>query len=147
MSDELKEGDEGYVVPKKVDMEALKSMDSEDESLARYKAQLLGNALSGKQGNKWFKIKIEYDDERRVIIVSFGLNFPNKEREDLVFDLTTKEKIEELKSNPIVVKEGTDYVFECKFKIYHDLVSALKFVNTVSRSGIKLEKKSHMMGR
>jgi hypothetical protein len=52
MSDELKEGDEGYVVPKKVDMEALKSMDSEDESLARYKAQLLGNALSGKQGNK-----------------------------------------------------------------------------------------------
>eukprot|EP01080_Neovahlkampfia_damariscottae_P009508 gene9508-1714_t len=128
--------DEGYVVPKKVDMDELAKMDSEDESLARYKQQLLGKALE----------KQEFDDDRRVIIVSFGLNFPNKEREDLLFPLDTPEKLAALKANPIVVKEGTDYVFECKFKVYHDIISALKFVNTVSRGGIKLEKKSHMMG-
>ena len=49
MSDEKQ--DEGYVVPKKVDMEELAKMDSEDESLARYKQQLLGKALE-KQGKE-----------------------------------------------------------------------------------------------
>jgi Rho GDP-dissociation inhibitor len=63
-----------------------------------------------------------------------------------LFSLDTKEKVDKLKATPITIKEGTDYQFECTFKIHHDIVSALKFVNTVSRGGIKLEKKAHMMG-
>lgn len=51
-----------------------------------------------------------------------------------------------MKQNPITIKEGTNYQFECKFKIHHEIISALKFINTVYRSGIKLENKSHMMG-
>ena len=38
------ESGDGYVVPAKVNIADLQQQDADDESLAKYKAQLLGNA-------------------------------------------------------------------------------------------------------
>lgn len=56
MSDEKieEEVDLGYKAPKKVDLSELASKDKDDESLMRYKAQLLGKALDGEES----KLKI-----------------------------------------------------------------------------------------
>jgi hypothetical protein len=45
--EEEEEKDTNYKVPKKVDLKDIAKMDEEDESLKRYKEQLLGKALSG----------------------------------------------------------------------------------------------------
>lgn len=55
---ELKEKDSdevdlGYKAPKKVDLSELAQKDKDDESLERYKKQLLGQALEGTE-SKYF---------------------------------------------------------------------------------------------
>jgi Rho GDP-dissociation inhibitor len=91
-------------------------------------------------------MKIETDDPRLVVIQSFGLRFPNGEHGDVIRELDSKQKEEDLKKTAIVVKEGVDYQFVVCFKVQHDIVSALKFSNSVYKASIRVEKKDHMMG-
>jgi len=137
MSDDVEEKEDEYKGGKKLTMEEISKLDNQDESLKRYKEQLLGNALAGKD---------DVNDPRKLVIVSFGLVFPDKEHPDVTFPLDSQEAIEKLKTSVISIKEGVNYCFECKFRVQHDIISALKFVNTISRGGIKLDKKSHVMG-
>jgi Rho GDP-dissociation inhibitor len=93
-----------------------------------------------------FLTLVETDDPRLVVIKSFGLRFPNGEHPDIIRELDTKQKEEDLKKTAIVVKEGLDYQFVVTFQVQHDIVSALKFSNSVYKAGIRVEKKDHMMG-
>ena len=60
---ELQQGDEGYVAPAPKALTEIIAADTEDESLQRYKAALLGNAASGNTG-----IVVLPDDPRNVIV-------------------------------------------------------------------------------
>jgi len=108
-------------------------MDQEDESLKRYKEQLLGKALSGEG--------LDVKDPRKVIVSKFYITFPKGEHKPMSFELDTQEKVDKFNQGTVVIKEGLLYQFECDFKIYHEIVSALKFENAVYRSGVRLEKK------
>lgn len=131
------ENNENYVPPPKESLTDLLQKQEEDESLRKYREQLLGAAAKGVP---------KTDDPRLVVIQSFGVKFPNGEHADIIRELDTKQKEDELKKTPITIKEGTDYHFVVTFKIQHDIVSALRFVNTVSKAGITVEKKDFMMG-
>lgn len=128
---------DSYVPPPKESLSELLNKQEEDESLRKYKEQLLGAAAKGVP---------KTDDPRLVVIQSFGVKFPNGEHVDIIRELDTKQKEEELKKTPITIKEGTDYQFVVTFKIQHDIVSALRFVNSISKAGITVEKKDFMMG-
>jgi len=54
--------------------------------------------------------------------------------------------LDKLKDSPFVLKEGCKYKFIVHFRVQHELVTGLKYVNTVYRKGVKLAKEETMIG-
>ena len=107
-------------------IEEILAKDTEDESLRKYKESLLGTAINGNIGDK--------SDPRRVIVDEFIVMFaPEEQRSNLVYRLDNAEGIEEMNKNGITLKENVKYKFIIKFRVQHDILHGLKFVNTVSR--------------
>jgi len=137
MSDDEKGDVPEYKVGKKVALNELLSQDSGDESLRKYKESLLGNldpAISPK------------DDPRRVVIKELKIIFEDRPGGDITYTLETKEDLEKMKKTPFVLKEGCHYKTKVSFKIQHDIVSGLKYVNLVYRKGIRVAKEQTMIG-
>jgi len=137
MSDDEKGDVPEYKVGKKVALNELLSQDSNDESLRKYKESLLGNldpAISPK------------DDPRRVVIKELKIIFEDRPGGDITYTLETKEDLERMKKTPFVLKEGCHYKTKVSFKIQHDIVSGLKYINLVYRKGIRVAKEQTMIG-
>jgi Rho GDP-dissociation inhibitor len=56
---------------------------------------------------------------------------------DIVYDLSSKEKLAAMKETPFVIMEGSKYKIEVTFRVQHDIVSGLKYTNTVYRKGVR----------
>ncbi len=55
--------------------------------------------------------------------------------DDITFNLSTGEGLNGLVNTGLTIKEGANYKFELRFKVNHEILSGLKFVNkTVKRS-------------
>jgi len=137
MSDEEKEAVPEYKVSKKVALGDLLEQDKEDESLQKYKAALLGNLGTGVSPK---------DDPRRVVIRELRIIFESRPEGDIVYTLDTKEDLERMKKTPFVLKEGCHYKIKVSFRVQHDIVSGLKYVNYVYRKGIRVAKDNQMIG-
>lgn len=57
-------------------------------------------------------------------------------RPDVIIDLTTKNALEELKSKPFNIKEGATFRMKARFKVQHQILSGLKYVQVIKRMGI-----------
>ncbi|KAL9649977.1 hypothetical protein ABK040_014976 [Willaertia magna] len=121
----------------KESIDQLLKKDEEDESLRRYKEQLLGAAAKGVP---------KTDDPRKVVIETFGLVFPDGDHEPMIRDVSSKEKIAQLEKEPIVIKEGVKYQFIVTYRVQHDIVPALHFVNDIKKSLVTVDKQNTMMG-
>lgn len=121
----------GYVPPKKVSLDTMKNLDADDEALNRWKAQLLAGADAAAT-----------DDPRKVIVKSMTMK--PADRDPIVLDLTGD--LSTLKDTAIVIKEGSQYHIEIGFKIQHEVVSGLKYLQAVYRKGIRVSKDSFMLG-
>ena len=106
------------------DVNALLQKDADDESLARYKAQLLGAAATVKTT----------DDPRRVVLIEFRVIVEDEAVQDMGFDLSTKENLAAMAKNPFILKEGCKYKFKITFKVQHEIVPGLRFTNVVRRA-------------
>ncbi|KAJ3393764.1 hypothetical protein HDU84_001171 [Entophlyctis sp. JEL0112] len=56
------------------------------------------------------------------------------------------EAIAALDSQIITIKEGVEYRLKVKFRVNHDVVSGLKYMHVVKRSGLKVDKADEMLG-
>jgi len=99
--------------------------DAEDESLRKYKEQLLGAAAHGDLG--------DVNDPRRVIIKEFKVTFEDSSMPDIVFNLDTPEGLELMSTTGITLKEGCKYKFTLSFRVQHELVPCIKYVNKLKR--------------
>ena len=52
----------------------------------------------------------------------------------------------ELKKNPVIIKEGTEYNVKLDFKVNHDVISGLKYVQVVKKAGLTVDKLEEMVG-
>ncbi|KAF0984734.1 hypothetical protein FDP41_000633 [Naegleria fowleri] len=111
--------------------------DTEDESLRKYKEQLLGAAAKGVP---------KTDDPRRVVVETFGLKFPDGEHPDIIREVDTPEKVTKLENEPINIKEGVKYQFVVTYRVQHDIVPALHFVNTIKKTMVTVDQQNTMMG-
>ena len=136
--DEAAEGTPGYKISKKVDMGTIMQMDAEDESLRKYKEALLGKALAGDVAPS--------DDPRRVVIKEMRVIVKDRPGGDIVYDLAQKGSEEKLKDTPFTLKEQCEYKIQVSFKIQHEIVAGLKFVNMVYRKGVRVAKEEEMLG-
>lgn len=98
--------------------------DAEDESLRKYKESLLGSAAHGDLG--------DVSDPRRLIVDEFRVVFaPEEQQEDIVHTLSTDAGIEKLAKDGITMKEGSKFKFRISFRVQHELIAGIRYVNLV----------------
>jgi len=131
------EGTPGYKVSAKIDMKTIQEMDQDDESLVKYKQALLGAMDEG---------LCPADDKRQVVILEMKVMFESRPDGDIVYKLDSDELLKEMRDNPFTLKEGCNYKIRVTFKVQHQIVSGLKYVNTVFRKGVRVAKEEEMLG-
>jgi Rho GDP-dissociation inhibitor len=112
-------------------------MDKEDESLRKYKEALLGKAAS--------EVYAPKDDPRRVVLAEMRVICEGR-KEDIVFKGESEQDMKKMKDTPFVLKEGCNYKITLTFRVQHEIVTGLKYVNTVYRKGIRVDKSELMIG-
>jgi len=99
--------------------------DQNDESLRKWKESLgLG---SGKDLS-------DPSDPRKCIILSLGLEVEG--RPDIIIDLKAPGALEALKNQPFTIKEGAQFRMKAQFKVQHEILAGLKYLQKVSRMGL-----------
>lgn len=58
-------------------------------------------------------------------------------REDIVIDLTRPGSLEDLNKHPFTIKEGATFRMKARFKVQHQILSGMKYIQVVSRMGVK----------
>ncbi|KAI4152217.1 MAG: hypothetical protein LQ340_003044 [Diploschistes diacapsis] len=127
---------EGYKAGEKKSLAEYQQLDQNDESLNRWKASLglsTGKALA-----------VDPTDKRRCVITSLALEVPG--RSDFVIDLTAPGALEGLKSKPFTIKEGAKFRMKANFRVQHEVLSGLKYLQVVKRKGIRVSKDQEMLG-
>ncbi|KAL7410488.1 immunoglobulin E-set, partial [Mrakia frigida] len=122
----------GYKVGQEKTLAELANLDAEDESLQRWKASL-GLAAGASAGVK------------KVIPQTLYLESPSLHKA-LVLDLTNAAALADLKKNPISIKEGVEYSVGVSFLVEGAIVSGLRYLHVVKRSGLKVDKTEKMIG-
>lgn len=112
-----------------------KNLDQNDEALNRWKASLGlggGNTIS------------DPNDPRKCIIDSLALEVEG--RDDITIDLSKPGALENLRKSPFTIKEGCRYQMKAVFKVQHEVLSGLKYVQVVKRKGVRVSKDEEMIG-
>lgn len=109
-------------------------IDAGDESLQRYKESL---GLSG-------GATISDPNDPRVCII-LSLTMDSDGRPPVTIDLSTKGSETTLKDHPFKIKEGARFWMTAKFKVQHDVLSGLQYVQIVKRKGIRVSKDQEMI--
>merc|ERR1712071_159260 len=137
MGDVEKEDEEPFQPPPERSIDELLQADQEDESLQKYKAALLGDALAGSGA-----VVVEDSDPRKVLVKSLALVVEG--RDDDTIDLT--EDLKTIKSKSFILKEGVKFRIKIDFIVQREIVHGLKYVQKTYRAGIPVDKMSHMVG-
>ncbi|GJM86655.1 hypothetical protein PR202_ga02534 [Eleusine coracana subsp. coracana] len=135
--DEEEEDDEEKV-PKVIDLGPRVSIkdqlekDKDDESLRRWKEQLLGSVDLNSVGET-----LEPD----VKIMSLSILSPG--RPDIFLPLPVEPNA---KGVWFTLKEGSPYRLKFTFSVSNNIVSGLRYTNTVWKTGIKVDRNKEMLG-
>ncbi|KAJ4301743.1 rho GDP dissociation inhibitor [Kalmusia sp. IMI 367209] len=125
---------EGFKVGEKKTIDEYQQLDQNDESLRKWKESLgLG------QG----KTISDPSDPRKCIILSLGLEVEG--RPDIIIDLKSPGALNALKDKPFTIKEGAQFRMKAQFKVQHEILAGLKYLQKVSRGPIN-SKMQEMMG-
>ncbi|XP_028778203.1 rho GDP-dissociation inhibitor 1-like [Neltuma alba] len=106
--------------------------DKDDESLRKWKEQLLGSVDINAVGETL---------EPEVKIVSLAIK--TNGRDDIVLPIPESGKPEGLW---FTLKEGSHYSLMFTFRVSHNIVSGLKYTNTVWKTGIRVDSTKEMIG-
>ncbi|KAJ6629134.1 immunoglobulin E-set [Mycena sp. CBHHK59/15] len=111
-------------------------LDAEDESLARWKASL--GIVPGAGGNA---------SGPKVTVLTLELDSSTLPAgKTIAFNLADTARLADTKKNPIVIKEGVEYNVRITFKVNHSIISGVRYIQVVKRSGVKVDKLEQMLG-
>ncbi|XP_064600475.1 rho GDP-dissociation inhibitor 1-like [Liolophura sinensis] len=130
------EDNPNYKVPEKKALDEMLKQDKEDESLEKYKRELLQGGEPGLE---------LYPDRLNAVPVKLALVVEG--RPDVEVDLL--KDLEEIKKTHLVIKEGTTYRVKIYFYVQRDIVTGLKYTQNLYKKGlkhIKVDKSNFMVG-
>ncbi|EXJ84186.1 hypothetical protein A1O3_04853 [Capronia epimyces CBS 606.96] len=127
----------GFKVGEKKTLDEYQKLDQEDEALNRWKASLGIGIAQGQSIS-------DPNDPRLCIIKSLALEVEG--RPDITIDLTQPGALESLKGKPFTIKEGSTYQMKAVFVVQHQVLSGLKYIQSVKRKGIRVGKDQEMIG-
>ena len=135
--DDMMVDEDGYRVPRQKTMkQLLETKEGEDAALQRYKSNLLGAAAVADGGGT-------SSDPRRVVIKQLTIII-NGDHPPFIFDMTDEALVSA--GINITLKEGCEYKTQLTFVVQNEIVSGLKYRNSVSRGMIPLLKVDEMLG-
>ena len=103
-----------YKAPAKKTLEEIANQDANDESLVKYKQQLLGDMKD---------IAFDASDPRKVIVVQIEIHSPEL-TEPKVVKLRGAGENEDFE---VTIKEGAEYHIELIYHVQHEIVSGLRY--------------------
>lgn len=142
MSEEFKdlqpEAVPGFKVGEKRSIQEYTNLDSNDESLNKWKQSLGLN--TGKL------LAVERGDERKVVIISMTLQIEGEK--PVIINLENEKNYASLKDKKISfkIKEKSIYKLIIKFKVQHEIITGLKYLQGVKKAGITVDKIEEPMG-
>ncbi|KAL1566986.1 Rab GDP dissociation inhibitor alpha [Salvia divinorum] len=116
----------------KVSLKEHLEKDKDDESLRRWKEQLIGSVDAS---------AVEEDQEPDVKILSLAI--VTSGRADMLLPIPEGENPKGLW---FTLKEGSLYHLKFTIKVSNDIVCGLKYTNTVWKTGIKVDSSKEMLG-
>ncbi|KAI0996819.1 hypothetical protein K3495_g11366 [Podosphaera aphanis] len=134
--DLLPEQTEGFKVGEKKTINEYQNLDADDEAMQRYKKSL-GLGGDGKDLS-------DPNDPRQCIIMSLTMDSPG--RPPVTIDLSQKGSELTLKDKPFKIKEGAKFSMIANFKVQHEILSGLHYVQIIKRKGIRVSKDQEMIG-
>lgn len=130
---EIESEQENYVPPPQKSVSEIVAADAEDESLNKYKQQLLGEAKSG-------QVIVDAADPRNVLVRSITLVVDGRD------NITMQLDKEHLNDASFKIKEGATYRIRFDFFVQREICAGLKYVQKVTRHSITVDKDTYMMG-
>lgn len=106
--------------------------DKDDESLRKWKEQLLGSVDLNAIGET-------LDPEVKIL----SLAIKSTGRDDILLQIPGNGKV---KGNWFTLKEGSRYSLKFTFQVNNNIVSGLKYTNTVWKTGVKVDSTKEMLG-
>ncbi|EHK17963.1 uncharacterized protein TRIVIDRAFT_111588 [Trichoderma virens Gv29-8] len=134
--DTMPEETQGYKLSQpKQSLAEYNQMDAGDESLQRYKQSL------GLSGGKDLS---DPSDPRVCIIIALIMESPGREPTEI--RPSNAEEVRKLKETPFRIKEGAKFTMSAEFKVQHEILSGLHYVQVVKRGPVRVSKDSEMIG-
>lgn len=126
-----------YKVSAKKTVDEYKNLDAEDESLAKWKESL---------GLSSDVLPLEFPDDKRKVVVQKIQLLVNTEPNPITFDLTNEKTIKELASKRYKIKENSIYKLKIVFKVQHEIITGLRYVQYIKKAGIAVDKIDDHLG-
>lgn len=123
----------GFVLGPLLPLKQQLERDKEDESLRRWKQQLLGSI------GHLEEIEDGVDTEVKVL----GLSILSPGRQDMEINLPSSCSY---KNHLFTLKEGSLYSLKFAFSVHRNIVSGLTYVHTVWKNGIRVDNSRVMLG-
>lgn len=129
--------DDKYKVSEKKTVDEYKKLDAEDESLAKWKESL---------GLSSDVLPLEFPGDTRKVVIQKIQLLVDTEKEPITFDLTNETTIKELASKRYKVKEKSIYKLRITFKVQHEIITGLRYVQYIKKAGIAVDKIDDHLG-
>ena len=136
MSDDLVPESDNYKPSAKKTVDEYAKLDQEDESLQKWKKSL--GLLGGEP------LPIAPGDDRKVVILEMSLLVDGEE--PVVVDLTNEKTLNELPKNAFKIKEKSVYKLSIQFKVQHEIVTGIKYLQAIKKAGIRVDKVEDPLG-
>ncbi|CCK69506.1 Rdi1p KNAG_0C04020 [Huiozyma naganishii CBS 8797] len=134
---EEEQNQDGYKVSAKKSVDEYRRLDAEDESLAKWKESLgLGSDV----------LPLEFAGDKRKVVVQKIQLLVNTESKPILFDLTNEQTIKELASKRYKIKENSIYKLKITFKVQHEIITGLRYVQYIKKAGIAVDKIDDHLG-
>ncbi|CCH41437.1 Rho GDP-dissociation inhibitor 1 [Wickerhamomyces ciferrii] len=134
--DLIPEVESGYIPSAKKTVDEYAKLDAEDESLQKWKKSL--GLLGGEP------LPVDPNDDRRVVILEMSLLIDGES--PIVVDLTKNDILENLTKNYFKIKEKSIYKLKIKFKVQHEIVTGIKYLQAIKKAGIRVDKVEDPLG-
>ncbi|QLL31616.1 hypothetical protein HG536_0B04800 [Torulaspora globosa] len=128
---------DNYQVKAKKTVDEYKKLDAGDESLKRWKESL---------GLSSDVLPLEYPGDKRKVVIQRIQLLVDTEPEPITFDLTNEKTIKELASKRYKIKEKSIYKLRITFKVQHEIITGLRYVQYIKKAGIAVDKIDDHLG-
>lgn len=126
-----------YKVSAKKTLAEYQKLDAEDESLAKWKESL---------GLSSDVLPLEFPGDKRKVVIQKIQLLVDTEKEPITFDLTNEKTIKDLGSMRHKIKEKSIYKLRITFKVQHEIITGLRYVQFIKKAGIAVDKIDDHLG-